>query len=174
MEACRAPARGQDGGRPKHHDYEKRPPGGGSAIEEDIMLCITMRRGEYFTVGSDTVVLFDQLSGERAHLTIHAPREVPIVRGEVLERQGRQRPACLSALPPRKKYRYRPTAAFLWNDERERAIRALEKLADRLEEKGAAAEAELLRAQIDQIVPTTWEDELTNRTISSGSRPAGI
>ena len=59
------------------------------------MLCITMKRGEYFTVGSDTVVLFDQLSGERAHLTIHAPREVPIVRGEVLERNGGKRPDCV-------------------------------------------------------------------------------
>ena len=66
------------------------------------MLCITMKRGEYFTVGGDTVILFDQLSGERAHLTIHAPRSVPIVRGEVLERNGGQRPDCLSASPTRK------------------------------------------------------------------------
>ena len=63
------------------------------------MLCITMKRGEYFTVGGDTVILFDQLSGERAHLTIHAPREVPIVRGEVLERQG-GKPPRLPFKPP--------------------------------------------------------------------------
>ena len=42
------------------------------------MLCITMRRGEYFTVDGDTVILVDQLSGERAHLTIHAPRDVAL------------------------------------------------------------------------------------------------
>ena len=62
------------------------------------MLCITMRRGEYFTVDGDTVILVDQLSGERAHLTIHAPRDVAIVRGAVLERSGNPPPACLAEL----------------------------------------------------------------------------
>ncbi len=41
--------------------------------KEINMLCITMKRGEYFTVDGETVILFEQLSGERAHLTIHAP-----------------------------------------------------------------------------------------------------
>ena len=50
------------------------------------MLCITMKRGEYFTVG-DAVIHLDQSSSERVHLTIDAPREVPIVRGALLERQ---------------------------------------------------------------------------------------
>ena len=138
------------------------------------MLCITMKRGEYFTVGGDTVVLFDQLSGERAHLTIHAPREVSIVRGEVLERQGGQRPACLASLPPRKKPKYKRAAVFLWNDGRERAIQALEKLAAQMEESGAAEEARLLREQLRQLVPAPWEEELTSKLISSGSRPAEI
>lgn len=57
------------------------------------MLCITMKRGEYFKVG-DTVIRLDQSSSERVHLTIDAPREVPIVRGAVLERTG---------MPPQKK-----------------------------------------------------------------------
>ena len=138
------------------------------------MLCITMKRGEYFTVGGDTVILFDQLSGERAHLTIHAPREVAIVRGEVLERQGGQRPACLSNLPPRKKPRYRSAAAFLWNEGRERAVGTLEKLAAQLETGGAAEEAGLLREQLRQLVPGPWEEELSAKLISSGSQPAEI
>lgn len=138
------------------------------------MLCITMKRGEYFTVGGDTVILFDQLSGERAHLTIHAPREVPIVRGEALERRGGQRPACLAKLPPRKKPKYKPAAAFLWNDGRERAVQALETLAARLEESGGTEEAKLLREQLRQLVPAPWEEELTAKLISSGSQPAEI
>ena len=73
------------------------------------MLCITMKRGEYFTVGGDTVILFDQLSGERAHLTIHAPRSVPIVRGEVLERTG-NRPACIHEDPRRGKPGFKRSA----------------------------------------------------------------
>lgn len=138
------------------------------------MLCITMKRGEYFTVGGDTVILFDQFSGERAHLTIHAPREVAIVRGEVLERQGGQRPACLSNLPPRKKPRHKRAAAFLWTDARERAVGTLEKLAAQLEENGEADEAKLLREQINQLTPSPWEEELTAKLISSGSQPAEI
>ena len=138
------------------------------------MLCITMKRGEYFTVGGDTVILFDQLSGERAHLTIHAPREVAIVRGEVLERRGGQRPACLSNLPPRKMPKYKPAALFLWNDGRERAVQALEKLAVRLEANGGTGEAKLLREQIHQLVPAPWEEELSSKLISPGSQPAEI
>ena len=39
------------------------------------MLCITLLPGEY--------------------VTIDAPREVPILRGEVLERNGGKRPSCV-------------------------------------------------------------------------------
>ena len=56
------------------------------------MLCITMRKGDYFLIGKDIVVQLDTLSGSRVHLTINAPKDVPIVRGEVLERNGGQRP----------------------------------------------------------------------------------
>ncbi|MCI8422574.1 MAG: carbon storage regulator [Lawsonibacter sp.] len=45
------------------------------------MLCISMRTGEYFTVGGDTMIPFDHLYGDRTHMAIHAPREIPIVRG---------------------------------------------------------------------------------------------
>ena len=70
--------------------------------KEINMLCITMKRGEYFTVDGETVILFDQLSGERAHRTIHAPRNVAIVRGAVLERNGNPPPPCLAKLPAQK------------------------------------------------------------------------
>lgn len=59
------------------------------------MLCITMRKGDYFTIGEDIVIQFDHLSNERVHLTINAPRDVPIVRGDVLERSGGARPGCV-------------------------------------------------------------------------------
>ena len=127
------------------------------------MLCITMKRGEYFTVDGDTVILFDQLSGERAHLTIHAPKEVAIVRGAVLERGGNPPPACLAQLSARRKARYRPESVFRWNDERERAVRRLRQMAERLEAHGETDEAKVLRDQLEQIVPTVWEDELASQ-----------
>lgn len=45
------------------------------------MLCISMKPGEYFTVGGSTVIQLDRLTGDRVHLTVNAPREVPILRG---------------------------------------------------------------------------------------------
>ncbi len=48
------------------------------------MLCITMKRGEYFTVGDAVIHL--ESGGEHVRLSIDAPREIPIVRGAVLER----------------------------------------------------------------------------------------
>ena len=125
------------------------------------MLCITMRRGEYFTVDGDTVILVDQLSGERAHLTIHAPRDVAIVRGAVLERSGNPPPACLAELSARKRAKYRPEAVFRWNSGREKAVRRMEQVAERLEKSGSMEEAEILRAQLAQIVPAVWEDDLS-------------
>ena len=59
------------------------------------MLCITMKSGEYFTIGDDIVIRLDRLSDERVHLAIQAPRELPILRGNVLEREGGERPGCV-------------------------------------------------------------------------------
>ena len=47
------------------------------------MLCISMRAGDYFTVGESTVIQFTRLTGDRAHITVNSPREVPVLRGEV-------------------------------------------------------------------------------------------
>lgn len=59
------------------------------------MLCITMRKGDYITLGENIVVQVEQLNSERVHLNISAPRQVAILRGEVLERNGGQRPDCV-------------------------------------------------------------------------------
>ena len=60
------------------------------------MLCITMRKGDYFTIGKDIVVKVDRLGVDRIHLSIDAPKELPILRGEVLERGGGSRPGCVN------------------------------------------------------------------------------
>ena len=73
---------------------------GPDSLRRYAMLCISIRPGEYFTVGGSTVIQFDRLSGDRAYLMIQAPRETAIVRGEVLERNGGQRPACITDTAP--------------------------------------------------------------------------
>ena len=62
------------------------------------MLCLTLLPGEYLIIGSDVVVQLDRMSGDHCKLAIHAPREVPILRGEVPERDGGERPGCVSAM----------------------------------------------------------------------------
>lgn len=123
------------------------------------MLKLTMLPEDYLTINGDIVVQLSRVAGGRADVAIHAGREVPIVRGEVLERQGGQRPACLKA-PSGKKVRYRRDQIFRWNDDRERAVRVMRQVMDRLEQKGSADEARLLRLQLDRIVPAVWEDDL--------------
>ena len=119
------------------------------------MLRISMKVGQYFTVGSDTVVQFDHLSGERVHLTINAPREVPILRGEVLERNGGQRPACVLEKSPQY-IRQLP-----WNHAKKKALLELR---ETLANMGDTPEIQLLQEKLDTIFP-----QQENKEASSGS-----
>ena len=123
------------------------------------MLKLTLLPDEYLTVGNSIVVQLLRVSGGRADVAIEAPRTVPVVRGAVLERQGGKRPACLEP-PPKKKARYYRDQVFRWNDDRERAVRAMLKVMDRLGENGAGEEADILRAQLERIIPAVWETDL--------------
>ena len=126
------------------------------------MLKLTLLPDEYLVIGDNTVVQLARIAGGRADLAIDAPRTVPIVRGAVLERDGGQRPACL-APPARTKARYHRDQIFRWNDDRERAVRVMKRVIDRLEENGAGDEAGILRTQLDRIIPAFWEEDLTAR-----------
>ncbi len=124
------------------------------------MLSISLGPEEYVTIGDDIVVKVSRMAKGRCFLAIEADRTVPIVRGTVREREGAPPPECIAARPPRKRPRCKPDAVYRWNDDRERAVRIIEKMADQLEEKGAAKAARLLRMQVDQLVPDAWEEEL--------------
>ena len=124
------------------------------------MLKLTLLPDEYLMIGNNTVVQLARIAGGRADLAIDAPRTVPIVRGAVLERDGGQRPACL-APPARTKARYHRDQIFRWNDDRERAVRAMKRVIDRLEENGAGDEAGILRTQLDRLIPAFWEESPT-------------
>ena len=91
------------------------------------MLFLSLKAGEYFTVGSDTVVQYDRLHGERVQLLVHAPREVPVVRGTGLERAGNPRPACLRETPEHF------VRQLPWNGEKKRALAGLRALLEELE-----------------------------------------
>ena len=55
------------------------------------MLSLLLKSGEYLTIGEDIVVQVVEKSSGAFQVSIRAPREIPIVRGELLERAG-QRP----------------------------------------------------------------------------------
>ena len=67
------------------------------------MLSLQLKSGEYLTIGDDIVVqVFEQ--GGTIRVAVKAPRELPILRGEVRERDG-QRPDGL--------LRQRPKTTFI-------------------------------------------------------------
>jgi len=107
------------------------------------MLCISMKVGDYFTVGSDTVVQFDDLVGERARIMVTAPREVPILRGELVERSG-QRPDCV--LEKSKRY----VKQLPWDHAKKKA---LSEMREALSQMGDSPETQYLRKRLDAIFP---------------------
>ena len=109
------------------------------------MLCITMRKGDYFKIGDDIVIRFDHLSSERVHLSINAPREVPIVRGKVLERTGGERPDCVFEAPRRHRQE------ISWNRGKTRTVSAMRSLLSQMD--GENDEVRTLRRQLDSLFP---------------------
>ena len=65
------------------------------------MLKLSLTPGEYLTIGEDIVVQVYRSEGGRSYLAVDAPREIPIVRGAVREREGGLRPARLAQVPPK-------------------------------------------------------------------------
>ena len=57
------------------------------------MLSLQLKDGEYLTIGEDIVIQVFTTSAIR--MSIQAPKELPILRGEVRERSGKEQPACL-------------------------------------------------------------------------------
>ena len=56
------------------------------------MLFLQLKSGEYLTIGEDIAVQVFQETGDRIRVAVSAPRDLAILRGEVRERNGAQRP----------------------------------------------------------------------------------
>lgn len=127
------------------------------------MLQLSLRPGEYLTIHGDIVVQLAQLSGSRAFLRVEADRSIPIVRGKVLERSGAPRPECLASLP-RSRARKGRDAVYHWSAERERAVRHNGTAPGAGGRAGdSREEAQALRAQLEHLLPTVWEEELSGQ-----------
>ena len=56
------------------------------------MLKLSLQPGEYLTIGDDIVIQLYRADGKRSYLAINAPKDVPVLRGAVSEREGASRP----------------------------------------------------------------------------------
>ena len=57
------------------------------------MLSLQLKDGEYLTIGEDIVI--QVFTNSTIRVAVQAPRNMTILRGEVLERSGKERPACV-------------------------------------------------------------------------------
>jgi len=123
------------------------------------MLKLSLLTDEYIIINHNIVIQLSRVAGGRAYLAVDASKEIPIVRGAVLEREGGQRPACLTK-PIKRSRKYHRDHIFSWNDDRERAVRVMHEVMDHLERNGSGTEAAILRKELDRIIPPLWESEV--------------
>ena len=118
------------------------------------MLCLSLNQGEHITIGESVVVQMYGIVGDRCKLVIHAPREVPILRGAVLERSGGQRPGCVFSGP---RYHRREIP---WDRSKVQALSAMRKLLDQMD--GTDSNVRTLRRQLDHMFPQRQTDEVSS------------
>lgn len=125
------------------------------------MLCLGLNQGEYMTIGSDVVVQLDRIEGDRCRLVIKAPREIPVVRGKVLEREGGERPDCVFDAP---RYHRREVP---WDRSKAQALSAMRTLLSKMD--GRDSDVQTLRRQLNHMFPPVQNEEANPpNEISSG------
>ncbi len=113
------------------------------------MLCLNLTPGEYMTIGEEVVVQLDRISGDRCKLMVQAPREIPVLRGEVLERRGGERPSCVVDAPRWHRQE------IPWNRSKAQTLAAMRKLLGQMD--GGDGNVQTLRRQLDHMFPLAQE-----------------
>lgn len=117
--------------------------------KEAFVLSLRLKSGEYLTIGENIILQIFKQPGSAVCVEIQAPREIPILRGEVHERSG-ERPDGLLAERPKSlaRRRYDTKRQEMWleqkarrearyqraEEERRDTLRELTEVADRLDE----------------------------------------
>ena len=117
------------------------------------MLVLQLRTGEYMTIGDDVVVQVNDVSGDRCKLMIQAPREIPVIRGELLERAGAGRPEGVAEMPRR----HQPGLA--WNRNKSQALIAMRRLLGQMD--SGDENVKTLRRQLDFLFPPEFASNET-------------
>ena len=117
------------------------------------MLFLQLKTGEYMTIGDNVVVQLSDASSSHCKLMIDAPREVPVVRGELLERAGAERPKCVMEAPPRQ------GRGLSWNRNKSQALAAMRRQLREMDGEDEGVKA--LRRQLDFIFPPEFASNET-------------
>lgn len=130
------------------------------------MLSLNVKRGEYITIGENTVVQVLP-DGNQATLLIDAPREVPVWRGTLLEEQGVERPKVLDRELPKRSARKKGSPSYkrrldvysakqaIWKEQRDAAAAAVERIRQKLARPGAETFRDEILRELDWIIPLT-------------------
>ena len=130
------------------------------------MLSLQLKTGDYMTIGEEVVVQLDRISGDRCKLMVQAPRDLAILRGEVLERNGGERPACVFEAPRWHKLE------IPWNRSKAQALSAMRALLAQMD--GSDEGVKALRRQLDHMFPPERREAEQTHQISAGSLPDEI
>lgn len=117
------------------------------------MLSLQLKTGDYMTIGEEVVVQLDHISGDRCKLMVQAPRDMTILRGEVLERTGGERPECVFDGPRRHRQE------VIWNRSKTQALNSIRLLLGQMD--SADPDVETLRRQLDFIFPPEFAPDKT-------------
>lgn len=129
------------------------------------MLSLQLKSGEYLVIGGDVVVQVFEQNGPSFRVEVKAPREVPVVRGSVWERDGEKRPNGLYARvasPSRREHnaKNRQALAEKRADEaaaqatRAEAVREMQRMLARMDGSSVSPEdIQSLRTQLARIAP---------------------
>ena len=117
------------------------------------MLVLQLRTGEYMTIGDDVVVQVIDVSGDRCKLMIKAPREIPVIRGKLLERAGAERPEGVAEMPRR----HQPGPS--WSRNKSQALIAMRRLLSQMD--SGDDNVKNLRRQLDFLFPPEFASNET-------------
>lgn len=124
---------------------------------ENSMLSLRLKSGEYISIGNDIAVQIFKQTGDSFQVAVKAPREVPILRGEVLERSD-ARPDGLresrSKSPSEIKASAKRLATLAKREKRKAVVEQMGSILDILEAKSMknCAELQEMRRLLDLVI----------------------
>ncbi len=131
------------------------------------MLSLNMKSGDYLTIDSNIVVQVFKGTGPALRVAVKAPKEIPIVRGAVLEREGEQRPEGLLDKRPQSPSDQLHSAKRLEKLNKLKAQREREEALRKQQAESQAAVTDALRLILNRVDSLNTDDAGVKEEIQS-------